>query len=266
MVSGLLQLNEPSKGQFAHFQKEQPITASVWFGERFPLALKHGVPFVELKESSFDGFSRITPICINIDFFAQMLGGNPKLGHSVIYYEPDMQFYYFEPMEKVYKPTSPEKLQNLYRAMLMKCAQEIPEENNKLNLCVEFRKDTYAKSVVQRAKSVLAADSSFFSPTSPHTRIKGVEVLERVARHFVDSLLTAEPGQILKLQEAYSVFRALLKQRNLPDIQRGDFKAVVAPLIRDQFNCALRNDLQIEEKTGQRGWKNMKLAQSMPAQ
>ena len=158
MVSGTLELNQPNQGQFAHFQRPKPITASVWFSERFPHSLKFGVPFVELRESCFDGFSRCTPISINLDFFASALGGDSKLGHSVVYYESELHFYFREPLLNIYKPTTPEKLQNYYRAMLMRCAEELPDENNKLNLCVEFRSDKYAKAVVQRAKSVLAAD------------------------------------------------------------------------------------------------------------
>jgi hypothetical protein len=170
-----------------------------------------------------------------------------------------MQFF-FKDWDNIYKPTCPEKLANLYRALIMKCAQEMPAQVHKLNLFHEFRSDKVSRAVVQRAKSVLAADSSFFSPTSPHTRIRGVELLERVARVFVDDLLTKEPGTILKLQDAFTIFRGLLKQRSLPDIKRSEFKAVVGPLIREEFDVALRNDLG--EDTNLRGWKNVRLLQA----
>ena len=77
----------------------------------------------------------------------------------------------------------------------------------------------------------------------------------------MDDLLTSEPGQILRLADAYNVFRGLLKERELPDIKRSDFKAVVGPLITENFNVALRNDL---DGAGGRGWKNVKLLQSRP--
>ena len=82
-----------------------------------------------------------------------------------------------------------------------------------------------------------------------------------MARRFVDEMLFCEPGQILRLADAYAVFRGLLKQCDLPDIKRSDFKAVVGPLIREQFNVALRNDL---DGAGGRGWKNVKLIQTGP--
>ena len=71
----------------------------------------------------------------------------------------------------------------------------------------------------------------------------------------MDELLTSETGQILKINDAYAIFRQLLKERELPDIKRIDFKAVVVPLIKDQFNICLRNDLG----GSARGWKGVKM-------
>src|ERR1019366_4505977 len=99
-----------------------------------------------MRESSSDGLARITPLAPNLDFFAAMLGGDIKLGHSVVYFEPEMQFYYKEPLLQLYKPTSPEKLQNLYRGLLIRCAQELNHDTSKLNLFVEFRSDKMARA------------------------------------------------------------------------------------------------------------------------
>jgi hypothetical protein len=85
-----------------------------------------------------------------------------------------------------------------------------------LNLFHEFRQDKVAREVTNRAKSILAVDSSFFSPTSNYQRIRGIELHEWVARQFVDDLLTSELGQILRLADVYAAFRNLLKQRELP--------------------------------------------------
>ena len=258
-TSTRLELNLPKPEWAATRQK---LTPAIWFAEKFPdQTNQFGCPFLEMRESSCDGFSRVNPISINIDFFAAMLGGDKRLGHSVIYFEPELQFYYREPMQNIYKSTSPEKLQNYYRAMMLRCVQELGNETDKLNLFVEFRSDKTAKAVVNRAKSILAADQSYFSVQSKHQRIRGIEIFERIARKYVDEMLRSEPGQILRLADAYSVFRELLRARELPDIKRSDFKAVVGPLIRDQFNVALRNDL---DGAGVRGWKGVRLLQSMP--
>ncbi len=135
-------------------------TPNAWFCQRYPEQfLQFGSPFLELSDHQ--------TICVslNIDFFAACLGGRKDFGHHVVYFEPEMQWY-FKDSDGIFKSTSPEKLANLYRALMMKCAQDMPTQVHKLNLFHEFRSDKVAKSVVSRAKSVLAAsdvEASFFS-------------------------------------------------------------------------------------------------------
>ncbi len=80
----------------------------------------------------------------------------------------------------------------------------------------------------------------------------------------VDELLTSETGQILKLHDAYTTFLGMLKNKNLPTIKRSDFKAVVGPLIREQFDVALRNYVPFDGLSGVRGWKGVKMLQTAP--
>jgi hypothetical protein len=141
----------------------------------------------------------------------------------------------------------------------------MPANVDKLNLFHEFRSDKTARAVVNRAKSILAASSDFFNATSPHQRIRGIELHERLARKFVDELLSADPGNILMLQDAYLAFSSLLKQRELEPLKRSDFKAMVVPYIKDEFNVALRNDLVVDGRQGVRGWKNVALNQTVPS-
>jgi hypothetical protein len=78
-------------------------------------------------------------------------------------------------------------------------------------------------------------------------------------------MLTAEPGSVLLLPDAYAAFCNYLKQQQHESIKRSEFKAVVIPLIRDQFNVCLRNDLRIDERSGVRGWKNVRYcSQTLP--
>ena len=253
-----LKLYEPAKfNQFDH-QPQEPKTPNEWFVKKYPWAYEnHGSPFLELVQPIDQFTVQVLPVSLNTDFFASVLGGRKDLGHHVIYFEPEMQWYFLDSYT-IYKTTTAEKLANLYRALMMKCAEDLPGNVHKLNLFHEFRSDRIAKAVVQRSKSILAADSSFFSATSPHQRIRGLEIMERVARRFVDEMLTSKPGEILRINDAFAVFRALLKQKELPDIKRSDFKAVLVPLIRDQFNVCLRNDLG----GSGRGWKGLKMVQS----
>jgi hypothetical protein len=243
----------------------EPKTLNQHFSQLFPTQTSQfGPACLEVAQGDNAGQFQTTPLCLNHDAFGSFLS-DPGLGLDVVYYEVEMQFYYYEPFLNVYKPVSSEKLQNLYRGLLMRSANILKNTNAKLNIWAEFRSDKNARLVVLRAKSLLAADSSFFSPTSPHSRIKGQELIERVARVFVDQLLAREPGQILRLHEAYTTFLGLLRERNLPAIKRAEFKNVVGPLIREQFNVALRNDLPALNGEGLRGWKNVRLVQFVPA-
>jgi hypothetical protein len=51
----------------------------------------------------------------------------------VVYFEPDMQFYYLEPFLTIYKPVSSERLQGLYRGLLLRSAAILKNTNAKLN-------------------------------------------------------------------------------------------------------------------------------------
>jgi len=78
-------------------------------------------------------------------------------------------------------------------------------------------------------------------------------------------LLTAEPGNVLLLADAYAVFLRLAKQQNLEPVKRSEFKAIIVPIVQEQFGVRLRNDLRIDERSGVRGWKNVRLNQTLPA-
>jgi hypothetical protein len=247
----------------APFERYNQTTPNSYFVERYPWAFEqYGSPFIELNTAAELGLN-IIPASINTDFFAAVLGGRKDLGHHTIYYEPEMHFY-FRDSDGVFKPTSAEKLQNQYRALLMRCAQEMPANVNKLNLVNEFRSDRTVRAIVQRAKSALAADHTFFSATSPYQRIRGVELYERIARRFVDEMLCGEPDQVLLMSDAYERFLELLKHQNLEPVKRCEFKAMVTPLMKERFDVCLRNDLRIDDRRGVRGWKHVALVQAHP--
>jgi hypothetical protein len=216
-----------------------------------------------LSEETSEGLTRIDPIAGNIDFLAAALGGDARLGHQVVYLEGEMQWYFYDGRAQLYKPTSAEKLGNLLRALLIRCAEELPENVQKLNLFQEFRSDKTVRAVVHRAKSILAADHTFFSPESKHQRQKGVEVHERVARVFVEQILERQPGEVLTLTSAYLYFCEYLRGRGMVPLKRSIFKGMFAPLIRDAFNLGLRNDV-IDQATNHQtaGWKGLRAVQA----
>ena len=240
-------------------QNEERIGLNGYFEELFPEQTKqHGPAVLEMVVND-----SARPLTINHQFFAASLS-DPALGLTVVYFEPDLMFYYFEPFQSIFKPVDNLKLQCLFRGLILRSASILKDVGSKLNIWTEFRSDKTARAVVNLAKSVLSADQSYFSATSPHQRIRGQELQERVARRFVESLLTAEPGKVLLLADAYSVFLRLAKQQNLEPVKRSDFKAMVVPIVQEQFGVRLRNDLRIDERSGVRGWKNVGLNQTLP--
>jgi hypothetical protein len=242
----------------------KPTTPSEWFSKYFPAHAKvWGCPFLELAEDRADGLKKINPLSANLDFLAAILGGDEKMGHKVIYLEGEMQWYYLDQPSNIFKPTTAEKLGNLLRALLIRCAEELPENVHKLNLFQEFRSDKTIRSIVHRAKSILAADHTFFSPQSKHARLKGVEVHERVARVFVEQVLERQPGEVLTLTSAYLYFCEYLRGRGMVPVKRSIFKGMFAPLIRDAFNLGLRNDVIDQAANHQTaGWKGLRAVQA----
>jgi len=250
----LLKKWEPEPWMFADPATDKnPTTPSEYFSKMFPeQAHIWGCPFIEMAEDQSDGLKKINPLAPNLDFLAAILGGDRKMGHKVVYLEGEMQWYYLDQPSNIFKPTTAEKLANLLRALLVRCAEELPENVHKLNLFLEFRSDKTLRTVIHRAKSILAADHTFFSVESKHQRQKGVEVHERVARVFVEQVLERQQGEVLTLTNAYLVFTEYLRGRGMVPVKRTIFKGMFAPLIRDAFNLGLRHDV-INPETQKQG-------------
>ena len=259
-----VELNLPKKPNWGEPQfPTQPKTPSEWFALKFPdVVSRYGCPLLEVRQTSCDGFTRITPIAVNHDFFAGMLGGDAKLKHSVIYYEPELTFYYLEPIQNIYMPTTAEKLQNYYRAMMIRCAQELNGETDKLNLFAEFRSDKNARAVTNRAKSILACSPDFFSATSPQQRIKGPELHERLMRNLVETMLEPREGACLTVTQAYNVFCNLSQTRNLGPLKRSEFRGIMRDLVNERYGLALRNDVPDAQNRQQQAWRGLAVVEA----
>jgi len=238
---------------------KEPTTPSEWFSFHFPEQAKiYGCPFLESFEPLGDGINHITPIAPNIDFMAAILGGDRKLGHHIVYIETEMAFYYYDNRDQMYKATSSEKLGNQMRAYLIRCAEELGANVDKCNLFLDFRSEKTIRSIIHRAKSILAADGSYFSVESKHQRQQGPELYERVARAFVEQALERIPGETLLLTDAYLYFCEYLRKKNMPPVNRRVFKDLIPAVIKEEYDLGVRNDLMNE--TGdkwQRGWKGI---------
>jgi hypothetical protein len=254
-----LKLYRPDPSNFIDPTPRPAKTPNEWFGQRYPDQFqKFGSPFLELNQRVDQFTDQTLPLTLNLDFFAGVLGGQKSYGHHVVYLESEMQWF-FKDSDGIFKPTSPEKLANLYRALLMKCCQEMPPNTHKLNLFHEFRSDKVAKAVVQRAKSILAADSSFFSAQSPHQRIRGPELHERLIMNLVETMLERSDGACLTVTQAYQIFCGLSERRGLGMLKRSVFKELMRDCVRDRFDLALRHDVPDHENRHQQAWKGLKL-------
>jgi len=170
-----------------------------------------------------------------------------------------MEFYFYDPADHLFKPVSQEKLQTQLRALLIKCAEEMPNSVHKFNLFHLFRNEKTTREIIHRAKSILACDSSFFSVDSNNDRIKGQELHERIARLFVEQFVEQAEGRILLFNQAFDKFHELAKRRELQPLRRSCFKSIMQPLIREAFNVALRNDLHSSESKQVCGWKDLRV-------
>lgn len=233
-------------------------TASQWFLFHFPDSAKFGAPFLEKQVSTIDGFSSTSPLYPNLDYMASVLGGDKRLSHSVVYWPAECRFYYFDPIDNIYHPTTDQKMGDLMRGLFARCASEVIKDVNIYHIFTTFRNDTIIKSVVERAKSILMASEDYFSATSPFERVNGIELHERLARAFVEHMLEPRPQQIMLIALAYESFARLIKEKEMLPIKRSQFKELMKPLVRERFNTSLRNDLVVDGRYMQ-GWKDLAL-------
>ena len=257
-----LKLYEPQKLNGFDHEPQEPKTPNEWFVQRYPWAYEnHGSPFLELVQPIDQFTVQVLPVSLNFDFFASVLGGRKDLGHHIIYFEPEMQWY-FKDSDQIYKTTTAEKLANLYRALMIKCAEEMPGNVHKLNLFQEFRSDRTAKAVVQRAKSVLACSPDYFSARSPHQRIRGPELAERLMRSLCESMLEKNEGSYLTVTQAYKYFSQLAQQRQIGSVKRSMFRAEMQDLVRDFYGVGLRRDVPNELGKQQEAWRGVRLIEA----
>lgn len=167
----------------------------------------HGSPFVELLGKNEFG-QVVIPATVNYDFMGSVLGGRKGLGHQVVYYLPEFQ-YYFKDSDGVFKVTSGDRLMVQYRSLMNRCALDMPSSVNVLNLVNEFTSERVCKVVLQRAKSILSVDSTFFAPDSQNERIQGPELYERLMRLLIQTMLERAEGGCLTVTAAYTIFSRL---------------------------------------------------------
>ena len=141
--------------------------------------------------------------------------------------------------------------------LLLKCAEELRSSVNMSSLFVVFRSEERLKAVLRKARSILAADSTFFSATSPHQRVAGDELPVRSARQFIQTAMKPTPGQLLTVQECFAAFLAFCQSRGLAAGEQRAFRQFISDIIREEFGMAFRKDLKSADGRYVRGWKGL---------
>ena len=237
---------------------QPPSTPSAWFAQRFPAETKRwGCPFLEAVMTNPVMLTTTTQaVAHNDNFFAAILS-DQQLGHAVVFFEPDGQWYYREPRDGQFHPTTEAKLMTVLSALLLRCAEELRGRVDLASLFVTFRAEERLKSVVKKARSLLAADASFFSATSPHQRIAGDELPVRSARQFIQTALKPTPGHLLTVQECFAAFLAFCESRGLAAGEQRAFRQFISDIIREEFGLGFRTDLKRADGRYVRGWKGL---------
>lgn len=239
----------------------QPQTPSEWFSKKFRAQLEtFGPPILESVSLDPAGQKRVTPISLNDDFFAGILGGQAGLKHHVVFYVPEESWFFVDPRINSFSPTTEAKLQILLSQYFIRCAQEMPRSVDIGPLFNCFRSDETLKRIVKRARALLAADASFFSPESPHKRLHGAEVHARITKQFVREAIKQTPGQVLPIDRCFAAFADYCRSKQFTTMARKQFKEIVAEVIKEEFDIGYRHDLQTEEHKYQRGWRGLTLS------
>jgi hypothetical protein len=255
---------KPVPWLFRDQMPEPPVTTpSEWFSKRWhQQAETFGTPFLEAKFLDGNLEKHVNPIALNDIFFASILAGNQELGHKIVYYTPDEAFYFKDPREAgIFKPTTEDKLKTLLSLYILECAEQLTDATPKLNLFVRFRKDEELQNIINKARSLLAVDKSFFGADSPNIRTGGAEEKERVAKTFINLVIELNPQQTITLADAYTVFREFSGKQGVKLVERRHFEDLAGDIIKEQYGLALRNDILNDSGRHQRGWRGLGLRQ-----
>jgi hypothetical protein len=138
-----------------HALEQAPQSPSESFSRKFPeQAESYGPPILEATYPELNHSSRISAEALNEDFFAALLGGDRRLNHHVVFYQPEHQFYFFDSRLDHYAATTEEKLKTLVSQYVIRCAEQMPSEVDVKDLFVELRSEDNLKQIIKKARSL----------------------------------------------------------------------------------------------------------------
>jgi hypothetical protein len=239
-------------------KERKPSTPGEWFAARFPEQAKtYGPPILEAVYADDDHGNRINAVALNEDFFAGVLGGDKQLGHHLVFYLPEQQFYFLDNRTGNYTPTSEQKLLLLLSQYLIQCASDMPSNIDVKDLFIGLRDERNLRKIIRRARALLAADESFFGEKSPHKRIEGPETHTRLAKTFARYYLRPTEDAVLTVTECFDTFNEFCVERGLEPVNRRIFKPLITEVVRELYDRGLRKDVPGHNGRRQNGWKDL---------
>ena len=180
-----------------------PTTPGEWFARRYSLLVQQwGAPMLEAVISDPQGNRLIRPLSLNEDFFAAILS-DPQFGHSVVFYQPEQQWFFHDPVDDRYRTVNEDKLLVLLSSLITRCAEEMPRDVDVLRLFRDLRSEEVLRPIIKRARAIHAADATFFDENSNHQRVEGIECHAQLARRFVRSAVKVEKDRLLQIGRAH---------------------------------------------------------------
>ena len=228
----------------------------------------YGLPFFQLLKigpSPHDSDQLPRPclgqtlIGVNTQFWGAFLGGDRRLGHDVIYYIPERQFYFYDVPRSKYYPTSEEKLRQFVSLALQQCAQG-QDVLSAATILEKFRTNAVLDEIISNAKAALAAAAGFFNGPNAKPRwaqySKSEQVVDRVASDFIDNWIELDERSVLSVSDCLESFRKVAEASGT----QKDLGSRMEKAIRQVYPAkGLRNDLLSTDGTGVKGWKGLKL-------
>src|SRR5688572_23843799 len=90
--------------------EKQPSTPSEWYGRMFPQVQERcGTAFLQSVSVDVDSRKKVTPVDMNLDFMAGVVGGDAALKHKCVFVSGEQTWYFLEPRNGLFTPTTDEK-------------------------------------------------------------------------------------------------------------------------------------------------------------
>jgi len=196
-------------------------------------------------------------IGINSDWWGAFLGGDHRLGHDVVFFVPESQFYAFDVVLGCYVPTTDDKMR-LWASQSLQNRAWGQDASLATTILQEFRTRKVFDTIITTAKAILAADESFFHGRDARPKWGGVPKpgeVQVIVDTFVKEQVEQADGGIMPLGDIL----LQLGKTSAVSANKKELTQTVNDSIRSTFNRGLRNDLRLPDNRTVAGWKGLRL-------